>query len=44
LKKIFWDKINTNYFENIVHLLFFIILIALSLIIWYNDVINIINR
>ena len=44
LKNIFWDKINTNNFENILHLLFFIILIALSLIIWYNDVINIINR
>ncbi|MDQ7008860.1 MAG: site-2 protease family protein [Candidatus Gracilibacteria bacterium] len=44
LKKIFGDKINTNYFENILHILFFIILIALSLIIGYNDVINIINR
>ncbi len=44
LKKIFWDKINTNNFENIVHLIFFIILIALSLIVWYNDIINIINR
>ena len=44
LKKIFWEKININYFENIIHLLFFIILIALSLIIWYNDIINIINR
>lgn len=44
LKKIFWNKINTNYFENILHLLFFIILIGLSLIIWYNDISNIISR
>ena len=44
LKKIFWENINTQFFENYMHILFFIVLIALSLIIWYNDVINIINR
>jgi len=43
-KKLFWNKISTSNFENILHLSFFIILIALSLIIGYNDVANIINR
>jgi len=44
LKKIFWEKVNTQFFENYMHVLFFIVLIALSLIIWYNDIINIIKR
>ena len=44
LKQIFWDKINTEKFENLIHVLFFIILIALSILIWYNDIIKIINR
>ncbi len=44
LKKIFWDKIKTDNFENLVHVLFFIILIALSILIWYNDIMKIINR
>ena len=44
IKKFFWNKINTNNFENSIHIIFFIILIALSLFIWYNDVINTVNR
>jgi len=44
LKQIFWEKIQTENFENLVHILFFIILIALSILIWYNDIIKIINR
>ncbi len=44
LQKIFWDKIKIENFENLVHLLFFIILIALSILIWYNDIIKIIHR
>jgi len=44
LKKIFWEKVSTQNFENYMHLLFFIILIALSLFIGYNDVVNIIKK
>lgn len=44
IKKLFWNKINTNNFENSIHIIFFMILIALSLFIWYNDIRNIINR
>ncbi len=43
-QKIFWNKIKTETFENLIHLTFFIILIALSILIWYNDIIKIINR
>ena len=44
LKKIFGEKFNIDNFENLLHITFFIILIALSLIIWYNDTSNILNR
>lgn len=44
IKKIFKGKIDTNNFENLLHIIFFIILIVLSLLIWYNDVDKIINR
>jgi regulator of sigma E protease len=39
----FW-KINIFYIENFIHLIFFIILIALSFFIWYNDIVNIIYK
>jgi hypothetical protein len=44
LEKITFWKINIFYLENFIHLIFFIILIALSILIWYNDVTKIINR
>jgi regulator of sigma E protease len=44
IKKIFWNKIWTDNFENSIHIFFFIILIALSIVIWYNDIEKIINR
>ena len=44
IKKIFWDKKNIDNIENILHIIFFITLIALSILIWYNDIIKIINR
>ncbi|MDP5038977.1 MAG: site-2 protease family protein, partial [Candidatus Gracilibacteria bacterium] len=44
IKKIFGRNLITNNFESIIHVTFFIILIALSLIIAYNDVIKIINN
>lgn len=44
IHRAFWKKIISEQSENIIHLLFFILLIALSLIIWYNDVIKIIDR
>jgi len=44
LNNFFWNKINISNFENILHFVFFIFLIALSLLIWYNDVVNIINK
>ncbi len=43
LQKIFWKNINQNI-EAIIHTIFFISLIALSLIIGYNDIIKIINN
>ncbi len=44
LQKIFWKKILSGNIEAIIHFSFFIILIALSFIIWYNDIIKILNR
>ncbi len=44
VRKIFWKKAITENTENMVHVFFFIILIALSVIIWYNDIVNIFNR
>lgn len=44
INKIFKNKVNTDKFENLIHLFFFIVLIALSLLIWYNDIEKIINR
>lgn len=38
VKSIFWRKFIGDTFEWLMHLLFFVVLIALSLIIWYNDV------
>jgi len=43
-KLIFSKKIINQTIENSMHLLFFIVLIVLSLIIWYNDIIKIISR
>lgn len=39
--KIFWKKAINQNFENLIHVFFFIVLIWLSLIIWYNDILNI---
>ena len=44
IHKVFWKKIINEQTEGLIHLLFFIVLIALSLLIWYNDVIKIIDR
>ncbi len=44
IAKIFWKKAITENLENLIHVFFFIVLIALSILIWYNDVVNIINR
>ena len=44
IAKIFWKKAITENLENFIHVFFFIVLIALSILIWYNDVVNIINR
>jgi hypothetical protein len=44
IKKIFWEKTNIDSFENLLHIVFFITLIVLSLFIWYNDIEKIINR
>jgi len=41
---IFWRKALNEKNENIINLIFFIILIALSLLIAYNDINNIINK
>lgn len=38
VKAIFWKKAINENFEWLIHLFFFVILIALSLIIWYNDI------
>jgi len=42
--KLFWKKAMSANIEWIIHALFFVVLIALSLIIAYNDVIKIINN
>lgn len=39
--KIFWKKFFSENMETIIHFIFFMILIALSLIIWYNDIVKI---
>ena len=44
LEKIFWKKSFFAGIENIIHVLFFIVLIALSVLIAYNDIINISSR
>lgn len=44
MKKVSKGKISTDKFENFLHIIFFITLIALSLLIWYNDIEKIINR
>ena len=44
VSKIFWKKAINEKNENIINFVFFIFLIALSLLIAYNDVSNIINR
>ena len=44
ITKIFKNKIKLDNIENIIHIIFFIILIALSILIWYNDIEKIINR
>lgn len=44
IKKIFWRSAINAQLENIIHLWFFILLIALSLLIAYNDIIKIINN
>ena len=44
IAKIFWKEAITQNLENLIHVFFFIVLIALSILIWYNDVVNIINR
>ena len=44
ISKLFWKKAITETVENIIHIFFFVILIALSVLIWYNDVVNIISR
>ena len=43
IKKIFWRKAIHAGLENIIHVSFFILLIALSILIAYNDIIKIIN-
>jgi regulator of sigma E protease len=42
--KIFWKKFINQNTENLIHISFFILLIVLSLLIWYNDVNKIISR
>lgn len=44
IQKIFWKKIISDKTEWIIHVLFFILLIALSLIIAYNDLSKIFNN
>ena len=43
IKKIFWKKAINEQTENLIHFLFFVFLIALSLIIAYNDINKIIS-
>ncbi len=42
--RLFGRKLFSQNLESIIHFIFFIILIALSIFIWYNDVIKIINK
>lgn len=44
LEKIFWKKSYFTGVENIIHVLFFVVLIALSVLIAYNDILNISSR
>ena len=44
IQKIFWKKIINEYIESIMHVVFFIFLIALSIFIGYNDVVKIIDK
>jgi len=44
IKKIFWRKAINEKVESLVHFWFFVLLIALSLIIAYNDINNIISK
>ena len=41
-EKIFWKKHSFSIFENSIHITFFILLIAISILIAYNDIIRII--
>ena len=44
IKKLFWRSAINAGLENIIHLWFFVLLIALSILIAYNDIIKIINN
>lgn len=44
IKKLSKNKFSIQNFENFLHIIFFIILIALSILIWYNDIEKIINK
>ncbi len=44
LEKIFWKKSLFAWIENLIHIFFFIALIAISILIAYNDIINISSR
>lgn len=44
IKKIFWKKIISEKIESLIHVWFFLFLIALSLIIAYNDINKIISQ
>lgn len=44
IKKIFWRSAINARIENIIHFWFFVLLIALSILIAYNDIIKIINN
>lgn len=43
IKAIFWKKAISENIEWLIHVFFFIILIALSLVIWYNDIAKLFN-
>lgn len=44
IEYVFGRKAINEATENVIHVFFFVLLIALSLIIWYNDVSNILER
>ena len=44
IKSLFWKKIIGENTQSMIHIWFFILLIALSIIIMYNDIIKIINN